>query len=330
MTLILNRTDVGKILTMEKAIEVLESAFSELSDKTAEMPPRTVILDNEKNGWLGYMPAYLHSKGQLGIKAVSVYKDNARKFDLPTTIGTILVQDNNTGEVVSIMDGGLLTGIRTGASAGVATKYLARKNSKVGGILGTGVMARNQIIAMNSSSEVETILVYSKNNIDQRNKFVSEFNESLSKEVIVASSTEDLVKNSDIVTLITSSVEPVVNYKWWKRGVHINAIGSHAPSVRELDSDTVINSKLVCDDIDSCLNEAGDIQIPIEEGKFSSQKIYGDIGSVISGKLKGRENDDEITLFKSVGLAIQDISCASFVYESAKKNNLGEEVNFSG
>ncbi len=329
MTLILNRTDVGKILTMDKAIEVLESAFCELSDETAEMPPRTVIIDSENNGWLGYMPAYLRTEGQLGIKAVSVYKDNVNKFNLPTTIGTILVQDSLTGEVVSIMDGGLLTGIRTGASAGVATKYLARKNSKVGGIIGTGVMARNQIIALNSSSDVETILVYSKNNADQRNKFVSEFNELLEKEVIVASSTEELVRNSDIVTLITSSIEPIVNYKWWKEGVHINAIGSHAVGVRELDSNTIINSKLVCDDIDSCLNEAGDIQIPIEEGKFSPKNIYGDIGSIISGRLKGRENDKEITLFKSVGLAIQDISCASFVYDMAKKNNLGQEINLS-
>ncbi|MBA31827.1 MAG: ornithine cyclodeaminase family protein [Chloroflexi bacterium] len=329
MTLILNRTEVGQVLSMDKAIEVLESAFCELSHKTADMPPRTVIIDNENNGWLGYMPAYLRSNGQLGIKAVSVYKNNVNDFSLPTTIGTILVQDRQTGEVVSIMDGGLLTGIRTGASAGVATKYLARKNSKVGGIIGTGVMARNQIIAMNSSSNVETILVYSKNNVDQRDKFVSEFNELLNKEVIVASSTEELVKNSDIVTLITSSVEPVVNYKWWKDGVHINAIGSHAVGVRELDSNTVINSKLVCDDIDACLKEAGDIQIPIEEGKFSPEKIYGDIGSIISGKLIGREDDKEITLFKSVGLAIQDISCASFVYEMAKKNNLGTEVSLS-
>jgi alanine dehydrogenase len=330
VALLLNRSDVQKLLPMSKAIDVLEAAFGELSAGTAEMPDRTVMTDAEVGGWIAYMPAYLKSGGALGVKAVTVYKDNPTKFDMPTTIGTILVQDNQTGVVVAAMDGGYLTGIRTGAGGGVATRHLARKDSKVAGVLGTGVMARGQVLALAEAADLETILVYSRNNADQRQAFAEEFTQLTGVNVQVAESAEGLVRESDIVTLITSATEPIVDGSWWKPGTHINAIGSHAVGVRELDTATIKMSKVVCDQKQACLNEAGDIQIPIEEGVYSADDIHGELGEVINGTIAGRESDEEITLFKSVGLAIQDISCASLVYDQAKEQGVGLEFDFNG
>ena len=329
MALLLNRSDVQKLLPMSKAIDVVEAAFSELAAGTAEMPDRTVMTDAEVGGWIAYMPAYLKSGGALGVKAVTVYKENPAKFGIPTTVGTILVQENKTGVVVAAMDGGLLTGIRTGASSGVATRHLARKDAKVAGVLGTGVMARSQVLAIAEVANLETILVYSRNDDTAKGAFAEEFTQITGLDVQLADSAEELVRESDVVTLITSATEPIVEAGWWKPGTHINAIGSHAVGVRELDSGTIIKSKVICDQIQACLNEAGDIQIPIEEGVFSPNDIYGSIGDVVNQKIPGRESDDEITLFKSVGLAVQDIACASLVYEQAVAQGVGLEFDFS-
>jgi len=330
VALLLNRSDVQNLLPMSKAIDTVEAAFGELAAGTAEMPDRTVMTDAAVGGWIAYMPAYLKSGGALGVKAVTVYKENPTKFDLPTTIGTILVQDNKTGVVVAAMDGGLLTGVRTGASGGVATRHLARNDSKVAGVLGTGVMARSQVLALAESADLDTILVYSRSDSDAKQAFAEEFSSITGISVQVAESAEGLVRESDIVTIITSAVEPVVDGSWWKPGTHINAIGSHAVGVREMDSATIVKSKVVCDQVQACLNEAGDIQIPIEEGVYSADKIHGSIGEVINGTLPGRENDEEITLFKSVGLAVQDISCASLVYDQAVAQGVGLEFDFGG
>ncbi len=330
MALLLNRSDVMKLLPMSKAIDVLEAAFGELAAGTAEMPDRTVMIDSAMGGWIAYMPAYLKSGGALGVKAVTVYKGNPDKFGLPTTIGTILVQDNQTGVVVAVMDGGFLTGVRTGAGSGVATRHLARKDSKVAGVLGTGVMARGQVLALAEAADLDTILVYSRSDAAARQAFADEFSEVTGVDVRVSDSAEGLVRESDIVTLITSAAEPIVDGSWWKPGTHINAIGSHAIGVRELDSATVVKSKVVCDQVKACLNEAGDIQIPIEERVYSADDIHGSLGDVVNGAIAGRENDEEITLFKSVGLAIQDISCAALVYDQAKAQGVGVEFDFGG
>jgi ornithine cyclodeaminase/alanine dehydrogenase-like protein (mu-crystallin family) len=240
-----------------------------------------------------------------------------------------LVQDKQTGVVVAVMDGGLLTGIRTGAASGVATRHLARKDSRVAGVIGTGVMARGQVMALVEAAELEKVLIYSRSDKSAQRSFADEFSEITGVDISLAESAESLVRESDIVTLITSATEPIVNSSWWKPGTHINGVGSHAPGIRELDTATVQMAKVICDQTQACLNEAGDIQIPVEEGVYRSDDIHGDLGSVINGKIAGRQNDEEITLFKSVGLAIQDISCASLVYEQAKEQGVGLEFDFT-
>jgi ornithine cyclodeaminase/alanine dehydrogenase len=329
MALLLNRTDVQEVLTMAKAIDVVEAAFGELARATAEMPPRTVMIDPAVGGWIAYMPAYLKSGGSLGAKAVTVYKDNPEKFGLPTTIGTILVQNNETGEVVAAMDGGYLTAMRTGAVSGVATRHMARADSKIGGVLGAGIQARQQAVAISEASNVDTILTFSLDEDAPRREFADWVASQTGLDVRLARSGEELCRESDILALATTAVNPIVNADWWKPGAHINAIGSHAPGVRELDTATIQRARIICDQLEACMAEAGDLQIPVEEGDYDWSDVAGDLGDVVNGDTPGRISDEELTLFKSVGLAIQDISCADLVYREALANNIGQEFDFS-
>ena len=252
MALLLNRSDVQQVLTMAKAIDAVEAAFGELANATAEMPPRTVMIDPAVGGWIAYMPAYIKTSGSLGIKAVTVYKDNPTKFDLTTTIGTILVQNNQTGEVVAAMDGGYLTAVRTGAVSGVATRHMARKNSKVGGVLGAGVQARQQAIAIAEASNIDTILTFSLDDDASRQEFADWVSDQTGLETRLAKSGEALCRESDIVALATTAANPIVDASWWKPGAHINAIGSHAPGVRELDTATIQRARIICDQLEAC------------------------------------------------------------------------------
>ena len=329
MALLLNRSDVQQVLTMPKAIDVVEAAFAELAHDTAEMPPRTVMIDPAVGGWIAYMPAYIKTSGSLGIKAVTVYKDNPSKFDLPTTIGTILVQDNQTGEVVAAMDGGYLTAVRTGAVSGVATRHMARSDSKVGGVLGAGVQARQQAVAIAEASNIETILTFSLDDQASRQEFADWVAEQTGLDTQLAESGEALCREADIVALATTAANPIVSADWWKPGAHINAIGSHAPGVRELDTASIQRARIICDQLEACMTEAGDLQIPVEDGDYAWSSVVGNLGDVVNGDTAGRTSDEEVTLFKSVGLAIQDISCAALVYREAAANGIGQEFDFS-
>lgn len=329
MALLLSRSDVMRLLPMSKAIEVVEKAFGELAAGTAEMPQRTVFIDPSVGGWIAYMPAYLKSGGALGVKAVTVYKNNPSKFNLPTTLGTILVQDQKTGQVLAIMDGGYLTAVRTGAVTGVATKQLARKGAKVAGIIGTGVQGRTQVLGMCAARKFDSVLAYSIDADDKKKTFAEGIKRDTGVDLRWAKSVEEVVRESDVVSLATTASKPIVEGGWWKAGAHINSIGSHAPGVREMDTPTIVKAKVVCDQRAACLAEAGDLQIPIEEKAWSPDKIRADLGDVILGKVKGRQSEDELTLFKSVGLAIQDISCAALVYEQAKAQGVGQQFAFS-
>lgn len=328
MSLLLNRETIRGLLDMEDTIKLLEAAFAELVGGTAVMPQRVAVSDPERNGWYAFMPAQLKNMGALGIKAVTVYKDNPSKHNLPSTLATILLMDSDTGKTVAVMDGGYITAMRTGAVSGLATKYLARPGASVAGILGTGVQARTQLWGMASAHRLERALCYSKDTPENQQRFAREMSQQLGIPVDISQSTRELVENSHILALATTATSPIVEGGWLKPGTHINAIGSHAPGVRELDTDTVLKSKIVCDNIAACLAEAGDIQIPIEEGALKESDIYGELGELIAGEKRGRESDQEITLFKSVGLSIQDISTAYHVYQKALEKGAGTEFDF--
>jgi alanine dehydrogenase len=329
MTKLLSKNDVIKVLSMNDTIDILEKAFSDLSNGNAVMPQRTPITSPENNGLALFMPAYLKGMGALGTKVVTVYKDNPAKYELPNVMGTITLLDEKTGAPLALMDGGYLTAMRTGGVAGLASKFLARKDAKVHTLFGAGGMALTHAWAVDCVRNIEKLIVFSLDPIEKREAFKKELQEKINCEIVLAESAEAAVREADIVTLITTAKDPIINGDWLKPGTHINGNGSHAPAMREIDTKTVQKSKVVCDLIEACKPEAGDFIIPVEQGDWKWENAHGSLGDVITGKISARENDDEITLFKSVGLAIQDISTALAVYNKANENNVGTDFSFS-
>jgi alanine dehydrogenase len=328
MTKLLSKTDVAKVLTMNDTIEILDQAFTDLSNGKAIMPQRTPIPSTDNNGVALFMPAYLKGMGALGAKVVTVYKDNLPKYNLPTILGTKIILDEKTGAPIALMDGSYLTAMRTGAVAGLATKYLARKDAKVHVLFGTGGMAKTHAWAVDCVRNIEKLILVSLDPIEKKIAFKKSLEEIINCKIELADNPKDAVEQADIITLITSSKDPVIDGDWVKPGTHINGNGSHAPAMRELDSKTVVKSKVVCDLIDACKAEAGDLIIPVEKGEWNWDKAYASLGEIVTSKKPGRENTNEITLFKSVGLAIQDLSTAFHVYKKACEMNVGMEFNF--
>ncbi|MCP4552149.1 MAG: ornithine cyclodeaminase family protein [Bacteroidetes bacterium] len=323
MPLILNRKDVQSVLTMKDCIQAVENAFAELSNGTAILPLRNNITSPE--GLSLYMPAFLKDMGALACKVVTVFKNNPSK-NLPVIFGKVLLQDTETGDVLCIMDGAYLTAVRTGAASGVANKYLAKKDkNQVIGIYGTGVQAKMQLWAMKETVDIAKVLVYdiNENAVDN---FIIEMKKKFYMEIIKATDPNELLA-SDIICTATSSPTPLFDGNKLKPGTHINNIGSHTPNARELDTFTVKNSKLVGDSKEACFSEAGDIMIPLKEEAITVDHFYAELGDLVTSKKKGRTNDNEITVFKSNGLAIQDAAAAKLIYDKAMAAGIGVNVD---
>lgn len=328
MALLLSKEDVRKVLTMPDAIRIMEQAFAELARGTAVMPQRPVINVPEQQGLTAFMPALLPSLGAFAIKVVSVFKSNAAR-GLPSIHGVVAVLSPETGQVIAVMDGGYLTAVRTGAVTGVAAKYMARKNARVVLVFGAGVQARTQLEAVCAVHKLEKVLVHdvmpgaAKAYAQQ----MAGYN-GIPKDIAVVTSVPEAVRAADIIVTATTSSTPIFDGHDVKPGTFVSGVGSHSPGARELDEVIVTRAKIVCDLTAACLVEAGDLMIPISEGKLRKEDIRGDLGDVILGKVRGRQNDQEITLFKSVGLAIQDASVALQVYRTAKEKGIGTEFSF--
>ena len=330
MTKLLSRNDVEQVLNISDTIEILKSAFADLANNNANMPQRTPIVTPDHDGLALFMPAYLKGMGALGAKVVTVYKNNPEKYNLSTVLGTIILLDEKTGATIAIMDGSYLTAMRTGGVAGLATKSLSRKDSKTHALFGTGAMAGAHALAVDTVRKIEKLFLYSIDPDDKKIKFRDELMNRLNPncEVILSDDPEAAVKAADIVTLITSAKDPIIRGEWIKPGTHINGVGSHAPTMREVDTKTIQISKVVCDLVEACASEAGDFIIPVEAGEYEWSAIHGSLGDVLTHRIEGRVNDHEITLFKSVGLAIQDISVAFHVYQMALKRDVGIDFDF--
>jgi alanine dehydrogenase len=325
MPLLLTRDDVIKVLDMPDCMDVVEKAFAELANGTAVLPLRIGI--TPPDGLSLYMPAYLKGLGALACKVVTVYKNNPKQHNMPTTIGKVLVQDPATGDVTCIMDGGYLTAVRTGAVSGVATKFLARDDKgQTAGIFGAGVQAKMQLWAVAVARDLKKAYVYDVSP-EAAGKFKSEMSGKLNLEVVIAKSADEILQNCDIICTASSSANPIFDGGKVKDGTHINGIGSHTPNARELDTTIIKRSKLIADSYEACLKEAGDIMIPINEGAIDKSHIYADLGEIVTGKKKARVDAKEITLFKSNGLAIQDVATAKLVYDKALAANIGKQVN---
>lgn len=328
MALLLSRNDVQALLTMPDCIGIVEEAFRQHALGNVIMPQRTAIRIPALHGLQLGMPAYIGGDvGALALKVVTVYPDNPSAFGLPTTIGVLLLNDARTGAPLAIMDAGFLTGMRTGAVSGVATRHLARADAKRVGVFGGGIMARMQLAAVCAVRPVEEVRVYDVD-AGRAEAWARDMRASLGVDVRCAAQPREAVEGMDIVVAASSATQPVFDGAWLAPGQHINGIGSHAPAARELDSETVRRSKVFPDHTDACLAEAGDFLIPLGEGAITAEHFRASLGEVVAGLKPGRESDEEITLFKSVGLALQDVATAHFVYTKALEAKRGTEFSF--
>ena len=328
MTLLLSGSDVQKALSMKDAIELVERGFVEFGAGGVDMPQRPVIFVPQNDGMAAFMPAFVRGMGALAVKTVTAFKGNPKK-GLPTIFGTVTLLDAETGIPLSIMDGGYLTAVRTGAASGVATKYLAKADARIAAIFGAGVQGATQLEAICTVRNITEVRVFDTDR-EAAQRFAKEMGGRgpIPSKVEVMHSPKAALAGADIVATATTSPRPIFDGDDLSPGVHINGVGSHAPKARELDTKTVVRSKIVCDSVEACLVEAGDILIPIGEGALKQSGIHGGLAEVISGQLPGRESSKEITLFKSVGLAFEDAATALEAYRKAEAMGLGTKFQF--
>ena len=309
--LFLTDDDVRRLVTMKEAMATVEKAFGEYASGHALMPPRSTMMLERHRGSISLMPSYLEETGVAATKIISIYPQNPAK-GLPTSIAQITVNDPETGRFIATIEASYLTALRTGAVTGVAARYLAKENSKTAAIIGCGVQGQTQAWAVAESRGIETLRCYDLSR-ERSRAFADEMSRRLGVEALPAETGEEAVKDADIVVTATTSKTPVIRREWLGKGVHISAIGSFYPDHRELDTATVQDAKVVVDSREAALAEAGDLIIPLKEGAITEKHIYAELGELVIGLKPGRAKEEELTLFKSVGLAIQDSSVASLV-----------------
>ncbi len=328
MVRVLTESDIVSLVGMKEAIDVLEGAFKEYSEKSVEMPLRLTIRTNQPPGIFSVMPSFLKKSRALGMKLVTFFPENPRWRGKRATQATILYNDSRTGELLAVMEGSYITKLRTGAASGLASKYLSRKDSKIVGILGSGPQAEKQLEALCTQRPAITkAKVYSKTK-ENRMKFASSMSKKLGIEVHSVDSAKEAVADSDIVSTATSAKEPVLLGEWLESGTHVNAIGSGVPDLKEIDQSVLLRAdRIVADSISAAVRESGDLIGPLERGVITMEKFYSDLGDVVAGLRQGRVAYDEVTLFKSVGISIEDVAVAKFVYDAALQGGVGQEIS---
>jgi alanine dehydrogenase len=310
--------EIAEILTMKEAIDAVEKAFGEFARGSAMMPPRSTMMLEKYNGSVSLMSSYLEETVALATKVISIYPDNPQK-GLPTTMASIVVNDPETGMIDAILDGTYLTSVRTGAASGVAARYLASKDSRVAAVIGCGAQGRTQAWAIAETFDLDQLRIFDVFP-EGMDGFADEMGPRLGVDIVKAESGEEAVKGADIVLTATTSKEPVVRRAWLGDRVHVGAFGSFYPDTRELDTSTIVEAKVVVDSVEAIMDEAGDILIPISEGAITADHIYGELGEIVNGDKKGRTPKDGLTVFKSVGIAIQDSSVASLVLRKYRES----------
>lgn len=319
--LILNQKQVQKIIPLNqisKVIDTVEEAFYEYGMERVQMPPKNYLIFKKYNGDLRIMPAFSEKLQLAGTKIVNVHPENPKK-GLRTVMAVIILNDAKTGLPLAFMDGSYITGMRTGAAAAVATKYLAKKNAETLGVVGAGYQSIFQIAAIVKMRSIKEIFVYDIHDVCI--KRLAKTLEKLGIEIKKAGLKETVRK--DVLVTCTPARCPIIKREWVLPGTHINAIGADAPGKEELDPRILKEAKIVIDDWHQAIC-CGEVNVPLSKGIIQKKDIYASLGEIVSGKKPGRKNDKEITVFDSTGLAIQDLFTANLVFKKAKK--LGKEI----
>jgi len=324
MMRVLSRKDVRQALPMRQAIEAMKGAFAQLSTGQADVPLRVALNVPRHNGVTLFMPAYLSSDDQMAVKIVSIFNDNPAK-GLPLIHALVVVVDATTGRPAAVMDGTYLTALRTGAASGAATDLLARQDVHTAAIFGAGAQGRTQLEAVCAVRSIREVWVYDAV-LERAAAYAAEMGQRLSLPVEVASTPSEAAHRADVICTATTSSTPVFDDADVQPGTHINAVGAYTPQIQEIPVETVLRARVVIDHREASLAEAGDLLIPLQQGLMTEEHIYAELGEIAAGRKPGRASPEEITLFKSVGVAVQDVAAAGAVLEAARRLNLGSEV----
>ncbi len=309
---------VKELVSMSGAINLMEQAFRSLSEGKSVVPVRSVVESPDKNTFLFFKPVFDHTLGRMAVKVLSQNEGN-RDRGIPTISGIVMLFDGASGHLLSVMDGAYLTALRTGAVGGLATKLLSRDESDCFALFGCGVQGMTQLEAVLSVRRIKRVYLFDTDKsaaLDLISKMQSSTDAKLSF-------TTDLnkLKEADIITTATGSRVPLFERTHIKPGVHINAVGGYKPHMQELPVEIIRDARVVVDQKEACLKEAGDLVIPFKNGIVNPDHILGEIGELITGRITGRVSDNDITVFKSVGIAVQDLYIANAVYEHLNKKD---------
>lgn len=325
--LLLNYQEVSELLPMSQCVDLMAETLAALASGTAVQPLRMVMPLPGRNGLLAAMPGYLNDRQAIGSKILTVFPGNwGTEFE--SHQGVILLFEAEHGSLKAIIDAGSVTAIRTAAASGAATRVLAREDAGDLAILGTGVQAEKHLEAMMAVRRITRVRVWSRRP-ENRSRFVKQAAVAHKIAVEATSTARDAVQRADLICTTTSSREPLVEGDWIREGAHINAVGACTPQSRELSTTIVVRSRLYTDRLESLLKEAGEYLIPEREGALGTSHVRGEIGQVFAGMIPGRGSETEVTLFKSLGLAVEDVACAHFLYQRAIDWGKGTLVNLS-
>jgi alanine dehydrogenase len=324
MALILTRTDVQQVLNMRDCIETISEVMQRFSAGDTVMPVRLGTRIPERGVHLA-MPAALPTLGVFGVKSITVFPTNPAR-GAPAILGLMILNETNTGRPLAVMDAGYLTGVRTAAASAVATRLLANPGSSKLALIGAGVQAATHLWAMCEVLPVQSVAVYDISPPIAENFIAAQSQRFPALAFRQAASPEDAIREADLVCTISSSKTPVVELSWLKPGAHINGVGSHSPDARELDGAVIQAARVAVDSREAALKEAGDFITPIQEGLFTAEHVSDEIGELLVGLKPGRTSAEQLTIYKSVGIAVQDVAAARLVYESAAAQGIGVEV----
>jgi ornithine cyclodeaminase len=325
---LLTGADVTRLLPMDACIAAMEEVLAALARGEAVQPLRTMLRLPEGRGVFAAMPAQVSRPDAFGLKVITVFPGNeGTPYD--SHQGAVLLFEPVHGTLVAIMDASAVTAIRTAAVSAVATRLLARVDAGDLAILGTGVQARTHFEAMRAVRPLRRVRAWSRTEAHSR-VFAEWAGQRFGIEVETVPTALEAVRDADLICTVTASRLPVLQGAWIAAGAHINAVGASLPDARELDTGAVVRARLFVDRRESALSEAGDFLIPRAEGAISDEHIRGDLGDALVGRVPGREDDTQVTLFKSLGLAVEDVAAAHVVHREAERRNVGTLVELGG
>ena len=325
--LIVSQQEVRELLRMEECIDVMADALAALTRGEAVMPLRGLAGMPEQAGLLAWMPSLLPASNVMGIKVISVFPNEGT--ELESHQGAVLLFEATRGQLLAVVDASEVTAIRTAAVSGLATRLLARPDADDLAILGSGTQARTHLEAMTAVREIRRVRVWSRDP-DHARIFAESVSGQRGLSVEVSVSVREAVEGASIICTTTSATEPILEGRWLSPGAHVNAVGFAGPTGRELDAEAVARARLFADRRESIQSEAGDFLLAKSEGAVADEHVVGELGEVLLGKVKGRTSPEQITLFESLGLAIEDLAAVNHVYQRARETGKGTSVELGG